>query len=67
MVQAGSQREERSSEGTKVLGAEREVPRQSRQERVRAMRRLSALFEGNDPRAEVRRLKAEDVAGSRSA
>jgi hypothetical protein len=37
------------------------VPRKRRQERVLALRRLFALFEGNDPRAEVRRLKAEDT------
>jgi hypothetical protein len=36
------------------------VPRKRRQERVLALRRLFSLFEGNDPRAEVRRLKAED-------
>jgi len=40
--------------------AELGVPRQRRHERVKALRRLFALFEGNDPRAEVRRLKAED-------
>jgi hypothetical protein len=36
------------------------VPRRRRHERVLALRRLFALFEGNDPRAELRRLKAED-------
>lgn len=40
--------------------AELGLPRERRQERVRALRRLFALFAGNDPRAEVRRLKAED-------
>jgi hypothetical protein len=40
--------------------AELGVPRQRRHERVKALRRLFALFEGNDPRAEIRRLKAED-------
>lgn len=40
--------------------AELGVPRQRRHERVRALRRLFALFEDNDPRAEIRRLKAED-------
>jgi hypothetical protein len=36
------------------------VPPGRRRERVRALRRLFDLFEGNDPAAEVRRLKAED-------
>jgi hypothetical protein len=36
------------------------VPRGRRRERARAMRRLFELFAGNDPVAEVRRLKAED-------
>lgn len=40
--------------------AELGVPRERRRERARALRRLFALFEGNDPRAEVRRLKTED-------
>jgi hypothetical protein len=40
--------------------AELGVPRKRRQQRVQALRRLFALFQGNDPRAEVRRLKAED-------
>jgi hypothetical protein len=40
--------------------AELGVPRERRRERARALRSLFALFEGNDPRAEVRRLKAED-------
>jgi hypothetical protein len=36
------------------------MPRGRRRERARAMRRLFELFEGNDPAAEVRRLKGED-------
>jgi hypothetical protein len=40
--------------------AELGVPRERRQERVQALRRLFHLFADNDPRAEVRRLKAED-------
>lgn len=40
--------------------AELGVPRERRRERARALRRLFDLFEGNDPRAEVRRLKTED-------
>ncbi len=40
--------------------AEAGVPRERRRERVRTLRRLFGLFAGNDPRAEVRRLKAED-------
>jgi hypothetical protein len=41
--------------------AELGVPHERRRERAKALRRLFALFEGNDPRAEVRRLKAEDA------
>ena len=41
--------------------AEVGVPRERRQERVRALRRLFDLFADNDPLAEVRRLKAEDA------
>jgi hypothetical protein len=37
------------------------VPRERRRERVEALRRLFDLFADNDPAAEVRRLKAEDV------
>jgi hypothetical protein len=40
--------------------AEVGVPRERRRRRVRALRRLFGLFEGNDPAAEIRRLKAED-------
>ena len=36
------------------------VPRKRRRERVAVLLKLFALFEGNDPRAEIRRLKAED-------
>lgn len=36
------------------------IPREAREERTRALHRLFKLFEGNDPEAEVRRLKAED-------
>ena len=36
------------------------VPRERRQERVRALGRLFGLFADNDAAAEVRRLKAED-------
>jgi hypothetical protein len=36
------------------------VPAERRRERVKALRRLFDLFAGNDARAEVRRLKAED-------
>jgi hypothetical protein len=36
------------------------VPGQAQRERVRALRRLFDLFEGNDAEAEIRRLKAED-------
>jgi hypothetical protein len=41
--------------------AEVGVPRERRRERARALRRLFALFEGHDPAAEIRRLKAEDA------
>jgi hypothetical protein len=40
--------------------AEVGVPPGRRSERGRALRRLFDLFGGNDPAAEVRRLKAED-------
>lgn len=40
--------------------AEIGAPRARRRERVQALRRLFDLFADNDPRAEVRRLKAED-------
>ena len=40
--------------------AEMGVPRRRRRERVLALRRLFDLFAENDPRAEIRRLKAED-------
>jgi hypothetical protein len=40
--------------------AEIGVPPGRRRQRVRALGRLFDLFEGNDPAAEVRRLKAED-------
>ena len=40
--------------------AEIGVPRRRRRERVQALRRLFGLFAGNDPRAEIKRLKAED-------
>ncbi len=36
------------------------IPAERRRERVRELRRLFVLFEGNDAVAEVRRLKAED-------
>jgi hypothetical protein len=36
------------------------VPAKSRQERVRLLKRLFELFEGNDPEEEIRRLKSED-------
>lgn len=39
-----------------VLG----VPQAVRQERTQILERLFELFEGNEPHAEVRRLKAED-------
>jgi hypothetical protein len=41
--------------------AEVGVPRERRRERSRALRRLFDLFQGNDPAAEIRRLKAEDA------
>jgi len=41
--------------------AEVGVPRERRRERARALRRLIGLFDGNDPAAEIRRLKAEDA------
>jgi hypothetical protein len=37
------------------------LPRAARRGRVRALRRLFALFEGHDADAEVKRLKAEDA------
>jgi hypothetical protein len=40
--------------------AEVGIPARRRRERARALRRLFDLFAGNDPAAEVRRLKAED-------
>ena len=36
------------------------VPPERRRKRVAALKKLYDLFEGNDPAAEVRRLKAED-------
>jgi predicted RecB family endonuclease len=36
------------------------VPKGTRQQRVRALRRLFDMFEGNDAAEEVRRLKIED-------
>lgn len=39
-----------------VLG----VPAQAKHERLRVLKRLFDLFEGNDPKHEVRRLKTED-------
>ena len=36
------------------------LPAASRQQRKQALKRLFELFEGNDAREEVRRLKAED-------
>ena len=36
------------------------VPKEMRQQRVKTLKRLFDLFEGNDAVAEVRRLKAED-------
>jgi len=36
------------------------VPRERRRERVEALGRLFDLFADNDPRSEIRRLKAED-------
>jgi len=40
--------------------AEIGVPRRRRRERALALRRLFDLFSENDPRAEIKRLKAED-------
>jgi hypothetical protein len=40
--------------------AEIGVPRRRRRERAQALRRLFELFAENDPRAEIKRLKAED-------
>jgi hypothetical protein len=40
--------------------AEIGVPPERRRERARTLRRLFDLFAENDPRSEVRRLKAED-------
>lgn len=40
--------------------AELGLPAGRRRERVIALRRLFELFDGNDPAAEIRRLKAED-------
>jgi hypothetical protein len=40
--------------------AEIGVPRRRRRERVQALRLLFDLFADNDPRAEIKRLKAED-------
>jgi antitoxin component of RelBE/YafQ-DinJ toxin-antitoxin module len=37
------------------------LPAERRAERRRALRRAIELFEGNDPAAEVRRLKAQDA------
>ena len=39
-----------------VLG----IPARTRQQRQRALARMIEVFEGNDPVAEVRRLKGED-------
>jgi hypothetical protein len=36
------------------------LPTPSRRERVRTLGQLYSLFEGNDPAAEIQRLKAED-------
>jgi len=36
------------------------VPKRLRQQRVRTLKRLFEIFEGNDAAEEVRRLKAED-------
>lgn len=41
--------------------AELGVPSHRRRERARALKRLCALFEGNDAREEVLRLKGEDA------
>ena len=40
--------------------AELGLPADRRRERKRALQQLVHLFEGNDPRAELRRLKSED-------
>ena len=40
--------------------AELGVPTGRRRQRIATLRRLFELFEGNDPAAEIRRLKAED-------
>jgi hypothetical protein len=40
--------------------AELGLPPERRRKRVAALRRLYDLFKGNDPAADVRRLKAED-------
>jgi hypothetical protein len=40
--------------------AEIGLPRRRRRERAQALRRLFDLFSENDPRAEIKRLKAED-------
>lgn len=40
--------------------AELGIPRARRRERTTALKRLFDLFDGNDPAAEIRRLKAED-------
>jgi hypothetical protein len=36
------------------------VPKEIRQQRVRSLKQLFAMFEGNDAAEEVRRLKVED-------
>jgi hypothetical protein len=36
------------------------VPAKARRERRKLLERLFVLFEGNDPKEEIRRLKAED-------
>lgn len=36
------------------------LTRQDRQQRVKTLKRLFEMFEGNDPAEEVRRLKTED-------
>jgi len=41
--------------------AELGLPAKRRRERLRTLRRLFALFEGNDAATEVRRLKSEDA------
>jgi hypothetical protein len=37
------------------------VPKNMRKERVRILRRLFDLFEGNDAKEEIRRLKLQDI------